>query len=122
MELMVTLTVRDAGLSPRQRRLMGWFGIRGIGSIYYLMFAINQGLARPLAELSTTEWDRGNAHFPPTTFQVSNFHAGTGVVTVGALITMAAHLEAKSARVLRDGNEIDVAIETVVAGDVEPVE
>lgn len=33
-----------------QRGLMAWFGIRGIGSIYYLMYAINQGLERALAE------------------------------------------------------------------------
>ena len=35
-----------AGLQmPRdQRLLIGWFGIRGIGSIYYLMYAIGQGL------------------------------------------------------------------------------
>lgn len=30
--------------SPAQRRLMGWFGIRGIGSLYYLSYAINHGL------------------------------------------------------------------------------
>ncbi|MEP6608115.1 MAG: cation:proton antiporter [Burkholderiaceae bacterium] len=36
---------------PRdQRLLIGWFGIRGIGSIYYLMYAIGQGLPMPLAE------------------------------------------------------------------------
>jgi succinyl-diaminopimelate desuccinylase len=29
-----------------------------------------------------TEWDRGNAHFPPTTFQVSNLNAGTGAENV----------------------------------------
>ena len=33
-----------------QRRLIGWFGIRGIGSVYYLMFAISHGLPSPLAE------------------------------------------------------------------------
>ena len=32
-----------------QRLLIGWFGIRGVGSLYYLMFAINQGLSTPLA-------------------------------------------------------------------------
>ena len=32
-----------------QRSLMAWFGIRGIGSIYYLMYAINHGLERGLA-------------------------------------------------------------------------
>jgi NhaP-type Na+/H+ or K+/H+ antiporter len=36
--------------SRAQRGLMAWFGIRGIGSIYYLMYAINHGLERPLAE------------------------------------------------------------------------
>ena len=32
-----------------QRLLIGWFGIRGVGSLYYLMFAINQGLSTQLA-------------------------------------------------------------------------
>ncbi|MGH8539001.1 MAG: succinyl-diaminopimelate desuccinylase [Stenotrophobium sp.] len=31
-----------------------------------------------LAELTATRWDEGNAHFPPTSFQISNFHSGTG--------------------------------------------
>lgn len=39
-------------------------------------------LAPALAELVATEWDRGNAHFPPTSFQVSNVHAGTGANNV----------------------------------------
>ena len=39
-----------APVSRDQRVLISWFGIRGIGSIYYLMFAINQGLPRVLAE------------------------------------------------------------------------
>jgi len=39
-------------------------------------------LTPALAELVATEWDRGNAHFPPTSFQVSNFHAGTGANNV----------------------------------------
>jgi NhaP-type Na+/H+ or K+/H+ antiporter len=34
----------------QQRRLMAWFGIRGIGSLYYLLFAINHGLAPDLAK------------------------------------------------------------------------
>jgi len=32
-----------------QRRLMGWFGIRGIGSLYYLLYAINHDIERALA-------------------------------------------------------------------------
>ena len=39
-------------------------------------------LAPALAELAATEWDQGNAHFPPTTFQVSNVNAGTGAENV----------------------------------------
>ena len=40
-----------------------------------------------LAELAALEWDRGNAYFSPTSFQISNIHAGTGAVNVipGAL-------------------------------------
>jgi succinyl-diaminopimelate desuccinylase len=45
-------------------------------------------LAAPaIAEMATTEWDKGNEYFPPTSFQVSNIHAGTGAqnITPGAL-------------------------------------
>jgi succinyl-diaminopimelate desuccinylase len=40
-------------------------------------------LALPaLAELTREEWDRGNEHFPATTMQISNLHAGTGATNV----------------------------------------
>jgi succinyl-diaminopimelate desuccinylase len=40
-------------------------------------------LAAPaLAELAATVWDSGNAEFPPTSFQISNVHAGTGANNV----------------------------------------
>jgi succinyl-diaminopimelate desuccinylase len=35
-----------------------------------------------LTELLTVEWDRGDQHFPPTSLQISNVHAGTGTVNV----------------------------------------
>ena len=35
-----------------------------------------------LTELATEEWDRGNEFFPPTSFQISNIHAGTGATNV----------------------------------------
>lgn len=35
-----------------------------------------------MADLSTTEWDRGNEYFPPTTWQISNIHSGTGAFNV----------------------------------------
>ena len=39
-------------------------------------------LAPALAELTAVRWDEGNEYFPPTTFQVSNLHAGTGAGNV----------------------------------------
>ncbi|MBV8802499.1 MAG: succinyl-diaminopimelate desuccinylase [Gammaproteobacteria bacterium] len=39
-------------------------------------------IAPVLQELTTIEWDQGNAFFPPTTFQISNIHAGTGALNV----------------------------------------
>jgi len=39
-------------------------------------------LAPALAELVATEWDTGNEDFPPTSFQVSNIHGGTGAENV----------------------------------------
>ena len=39
-------------------------------------------VAPALAELAATRWDEGNDHFPPTSFQVSNLHAGTGATNV----------------------------------------
>jgi succinyl-diaminopimelate desuccinylase len=35
-----------------------------------------------LAELCAEQWDGGNAHFPPTSFQISNIRAGTGADNV----------------------------------------
>jgi succinyl-diaminopimelate desuccinylase len=39
-------------------------------------------VAPALAELCSIEWDQGNEFFPPTTFQVSNIHSGTGAENV----------------------------------------
>ena len=38
-----------ASVSGDQRLLISWFGIRGIGSVYYLMFALNHGLSGEMA-------------------------------------------------------------------------
>jgi sodium/hydrogen antiporter len=47
--LTVALGLLGSRSSPQQRWLIGWFGIRGVGSVYYLMFAINHGLPSSLA-------------------------------------------------------------------------
>ena len=54
------------------------------GHVAYPHLAINpiHHLAEILATLSALEWDQGNEHFPATTFQVSNIHAGTGADNV----------------------------------------
>ncbi len=41
----VLLSLTGSATNRHQRALLSWFGIRGIGSIYYLMYAINHGLA-----------------------------------------------------------------------------
>jgi len=38
--------------------------------------------APALAALVVTEWDRGNEYFQPTSFQISNIHAGTGASNI----------------------------------------
>lgn len=54
------------------------------GHVAYPQLARNPvHLAAPaLAELSDRMWDAGNMDFPPTTFQISNIHAGTGAGNV----------------------------------------
>ncbi len=47
--LSVFLGLLGSDSSMRVRSIMGWFGVRGIGSIYYLMYAINNGLPKKLA-------------------------------------------------------------------------
>jgi NhaP-type Na+/H+ or K+/H+ antiporter len=47
--LSVYLGLLGAGVSMRIRAISGWFGVRGIGSLYYLMYAINHGLPHDLA-------------------------------------------------------------------------
>ncbi|MBA2433459.1 MAG: sodium:proton antiporter [Chthoniobacterales bacterium] len=45
----VLLGCPGGGITWRQRGLISWFGIRGIGSIYYLMFAMQHSLAPEIA-------------------------------------------------------------------------
>lgn len=69
----------------RRGSLSGRLTVKGIqGHVAYPHLARNpvHELAPALAELAKTQWDRGNESFPPTTWQVSNIHAGTGVGNV----------------------------------------
>ena len=50
--LTVLLFLIKTPTNMTQRWMMGWFGIRGIGSIYYLSYAMTHGLTEGLTELS----------------------------------------------------------------------
>lgn len=75
----------------RRGSLTGKLTVKGVqGHIAYPQLArnpIHQALPA-LEELARTEWDRGNAFFPPTSWQISNIHAGTGAGNVipGAMV------------------------------------
>ena len=69
----------------RRGSLGGRLTLNGVqGHIAYPHLARNpiHMLAPALAELVSTQWDQGNDHFPPTTWQVSNIHGGTGASNV----------------------------------------
>ena len=69
----------------RRGSLSGKLTVKGVqGHIAYPHLAQNPiHLAAPaLAELTSMEWDRGNSHFPATSWQMSNIHAGTGAGNV----------------------------------------
>ena len=69
----------------RRGTLSGTLIVKGVqGHIAYPHLARNpiHALAPALAELTQITWDDGNDYFPPTTFQCSNIHAGTGATNV----------------------------------------
>jgi succinyl-diaminopimelate desuccinylase len=77
--------VGDMIKNGRRGSLSGRLRVIGVqGHVAYPQLARNpvHQLAPALAELAATEWDLGNEHFPPTTWQVSNLHAGTGATNV----------------------------------------
>ncbi len=69
----------------RRGTMSGKLTVKGVqGHIAYPHLARNpiHQFAPALAELTTIEWDKGNDFFPPTTWQVSNIHGGTGASNV----------------------------------------
>ena len=59
-------------------------------------------MAPALAELAATRWDEGNAFFPPTSWQVSNIHAGTGASNIIPAIATSASTSASRRRAARN--------------------
>jgi succinyl-diaminopimelate desuccinylase len=75
----------DVIKNGRRGTLSARLTVHGVqGHIAYPQLARNpiHSLAPALAELVATRWDAGNAFFPPTSWQVSNVHAGTGATNV----------------------------------------
>ena len=82
-----TSVVKTGDMIKNGRRgtMSGKLTVKGIqGHIAYPHLARNPiHLAMPaLAELSKIEWDKGNPYFPPTSWQTSNIHGGTGASNV----------------------------------------
>ena len=77
--------VGDMIKNGRRGSLSGTLVIHGKqGHVAYPHLASNPVhlAATALAELVNTHWDDGNSYFPPTGFQISNIHAGTGAGNV----------------------------------------
>jgi succinyl-diaminopimelate desuccinylase len=75
----------DTIKNGRRGTLSGVLTVRGVqGHVAYPHLADNpiHRIAPAIAELAAMRWDDGNAYFPPTTFQCSNIHAGTGANNV----------------------------------------
>jgi succinyl-diaminopimelate desuccinylase len=75
----------DTIKNGRRGSLSGRLTVKGIqGHIAYPHLVKNpvHSVAPALAELAATVWDEGNEYFPPTSWQVSNVHAGTGADNV----------------------------------------
>jgi succinyl-diaminopimelate desuccinylase len=75
----------DMVKNGRRGSMSGKLTVKGVqGHIAYPHLAKNPVhlLAPALAELVAERWDDGNEYFPPTTWQVSNIHSGTGASNV----------------------------------------
>jgi len=75
----------DVIKNGRRGSLNAVLTVKGIqGHVAYPQLARNpvHQAAAAIAELTAETWDNGNDSFPPTTFQVSNINAGTGVTNV----------------------------------------
>lgn len=76
-----TAVLGDAIKNGRRGSLSAKLTINGVqGHVAYPHLVKNpiHLSADAVAELSNKEWDKGNEFFPPTSFQISNYHAGTG--------------------------------------------
>ena len=114
----------------RRGSLSGRLVVHGVqGHVAYPQRARNpvHQFAAALAELVATEWDHGNEYYPPTTWQVSNMHAGAGALNIipGSVkvdfnwrYSTGSTPESLQERTLAilDRHGLDYAVEWIVAG------
>ena len=114
----------------RRGSLSGKLTVRGLqGHIAYPHMAKNpiHLVAPAMAELVTIQWDAGNAFFPPTTWQISNFHAGTGagnVIPGSAVIDFNFRFSTESTvsslqqrlKAILDAHQLEYSLDWVVGG------
>jgi len=77
--------VGDTIKNGRRGSLTADLVIKGVqGHVAYPHLVDNpiHDFSTALAELVATKWDNGNAYFPPTSFQVTNFNSGTGASNI----------------------------------------
>ncbi|HWN30531.1 MAG TPA: succinyl-diaminopimelate desuccinylase [Burkholderiales bacterium] len=75
----------DTIKNGRRGSLSGTLTVKGVqGHIAYPHLTKNPiHLSAPaISELTQIAWDQGNEYFPPTTWQISNIHSGTGALNV----------------------------------------
>ena len=75
----------DTIKNGRRGSLSGRLTVKGIqGHIAYPHLIRNpiHQVAPAITELAAIEWDKGNEYFPPTSWQISNIHGGTGATNV----------------------------------------
>ncbi len=75
----------DTIKNGRRGSLSGKLTVKGIqGHIAYPHLVRNpiHQAAPAIAEMAATIWDNGNEYFPPTSWQISNIHGGTGATNV----------------------------------------
>ncbi|NRA20749.1 MAG: succinyl-diaminopimelate desuccinylase [Oceanospirillaceae bacterium] len=121
----------DVIKNGRRGSLSGKLKVQGIqGHVAYPHLVKNpiHTSAAAIAELTTTEWDQGNDFFPPTSFQISNYHAGTGannIVPGEAVLDFNFRFSTESteaglkARVLAilDNHQLDYSIDWAFSGN-----
>jgi succinyl-diaminopimelate desuccinylase len=115
----------------RRGSLSGKLKVKGIQAhIAYPHLGRNpiHEIAPVLAALVAKEWDRGNQYFQPTSFQISNIHAGTGANNIipGELVidfnfrfsteSTPEHLKAGVESILRESN-LQFSIDWTLGGE-----